>query len=70
MVIILVLISCDIQTIQGSRNIITEARDVGGFNRIELEGMGKVILTQGEEESLTIEADDNLMEYITTEVTR
>jgi hypothetical protein len=31
-------------------------------------GFGRVIITQGDEESLTVETDDNLMQYIETEV--
>jgi hypothetical protein len=62
------LSSCQVKIIQGSGNVIRETRDVFGFNSIELEGMGNVILTQGNEEFLTIEADDNLMEYITSEM--
>jgi len=62
------LSSCQVKIIQGSGNVIRETRDVFGINSIELEGMGNVILTQGNEEFLTIEADDNLMEYITSEM--
>jgi hypothetical protein len=41
---------------------------VSDFNRVALTGIGKVIITQGEEESLTVEADDSLMPYIKTKV--
>ncbi len=54
--------------IQGSGNVVTEARAVSSFNRVSLIGSGRVIITQGEEESLTVETDDNLMRYIRTEV--
>jgi hypothetical protein len=56
------------ETIYGSGNVIAEERPVSDFNRVSLSGIGNVIVTQGEEESLTVEADDNLMEYIETEV--
>ncbi len=68
LVLAMALSSCGPQTIQGSGFLFTESRDVSGFDQIELEGMGRVILTQGEEESLTIETDDNLLEYIRTNI--
>jgi acyl carrier protein len=57
-----------IRTIEGSGNVVTEERDVSGFDSIALSGFGEVIITQGDEESLTVETDDNLMRYIETEV--
>jgi len=57
-----------IRTIEGSGNVVTEERDVSDFDRVALSGFGEVIITQGDEESLTVETDDNLMRYIETEV--
>ncbi len=54
--------------IQGSGNIASEERAVSDFNRVSLTGVGKMIITQGEEESLTLETDDNLLRYVKTEV--
>jgi len=54
--------------IQGSGNVIVEDRAVSGFDRVLVSGAGTVILTQGDEESLSIETDDNLLKYIRTEV--
>ena len=54
--------------IGGSGNVVTEDRPVSDFNRVSLTGVGEVIITQGEEESLTVRADDNIMRYIKTEV--
>ena len=54
--------------ITGSGNVITESREVNGFDGVSHTGIGRVIIVQGDEESLTIEADDNLLEYITSEV--
>jgi hypothetical protein len=48
--------------------LIAESRDVSGFDGVSHTGIGRVIITQGDHESLTIEADDNLIEYITSEV--
>jgi hypothetical protein len=64
----LLITACGLGTIQGSGDVITESRDVSGFDSVSLTGIGRVIITQGEAESLTIETDDNLMKYITSEV--
>jgi hypothetical protein len=57
-----------VNTVRGSGVVVTEAREVSGFESVALSGVGQVIITQGDEESLTIETDDNLMRYIETEV--
>ena len=46
----------------------TETREVSGFDRVALAGFGDLVLTQGEEESLTIEASPDILERIKTEV--
>jgi len=56
------------RVIQGSGNVIVEDRDVSGFDKIVMAGAGQIIITQGDRESLSIETDDNLLEYISTEV--
>ncbi|UCC88848.1 MAG: DUF2807 domain-containing protein [Anaerolineales bacterium] len=57
-----------IRTIRGSGNVVTEEREVSGFDSVALSAFGEVIISQGDDESLTIETDDNLMPYIQTEV--
>ncbi len=57
-----------VSTVKGSGNIVTEERDVSGFDSVVVSGLGRVIVTQGDEESLTVETDDNLMQYIETQV--
>jgi hypothetical protein len=54
--------------VRGSGNVVTEERDVSDFHKIHLSGIGNLIITQGEEESLTIEADDNIIPIIETDV--
>ena len=54
--------------VRGSGDIIVERRNVSGFNKVLVEGAGRIIITQGDKESLIIETDDNLMEYIKVEV--
>lgn len=54
--------------VKGSGDILVEDRQVSGFDKISIEGAGRIILTQEDKESLTVETDDNLMKYIRTEV--
>jgi len=54
--------------IKGSGNLVTETRQVSSFDRIELSGPGKVIVSQGGSESLSIETDDNVLEHVKAEV--
>ncbi|MBI4672111.1 MAG: DUF2807 domain-containing protein [Chloroflexi bacterium] len=53
---------------RGSGNVVTETRAVSGFNSVTLAGFGDLNITQGETESLMIQAEDNILPYITTEV--
>jgi hypothetical protein len=72
LIIVAVTTACGVpfqpRLVRGSGDIIVENRQVSGFDKIEVEGAGKVIITQGDKESLTIETDENLVEYIRTEV--
>lgn len=54
--------------VEGSGNVTTETRQVRDFDQVNLLGIGELYITQGDEESLRIEAEDNLIPYITTEV--
>jgi hypothetical protein len=54
--------------VKGNGNIVKQERQISSFNSLEVGGAFKVFLTQGEKESLTVEADENLLEFITTEV--
>ena len=57
-----------VNTVRGSGVVVTEEREVSGFEGVALSGVGQVIITQGDEESLSIETDDNLMRYIESNV--
>lgn len=52
----------------GSRRVVTEDREVSGFDRVDFSTVGELTITQGERESLTIEAESNVMRRIRTEV--
>lgn len=54
--------------LKGSRNVIVETRDVMSFNRMIVSSDIDVILSQGNQVGLEVEADDNLMESVYTEV--
>jgi len=56
------------QTIKLSGNTKTEQRPVSGFTKVQLDGIGDLSITIGDTESLTVEADENLLPYIITEV--
>ena len=53
---------------RGSGNVITETRDVSGFDRIEVSYPAEVNVSQGDKESLKIEAEDNLLPNLQTRV--
>lgn len=53
---------------RGSGNVKTETRAVSGFAAVDLAGIGKLLIEQTGRESLTVEAEDNLLPYLTTEV--
>ena len=53
---------------EGSGVLVTEQRDVSGFDRVSFEGFGTLIITHGSKESLTIEAEDNILPRIETNV--
>jgi hypothetical protein len=57
-----------IGVVRGSGDLETEERDVSGFEEVHFSGMGNLIIEQGDEEALTIEADDNIIDLIETEV--
>jgi hypothetical protein len=61
-----VLSACGAVT--GSGQVATETRSVSGFTAIDLAGSGEVTVEQGNAESLTIEADDNVLPRLTSEV--
>jgi hypothetical protein len=54
--------------VRGSGNVIQEKRDVGNFDKVATTSSGDVVITQTGEESLIVETDDNIMQYVETEV--
>lgn len=51
-------------TVRGTGEITTEHRAVSGFNEVSVAGAGHLTVIQGDEESLAITTDANLLPYI------
>ena len=55
-------------TLRETNNVMSEARDVSGFTEVELKGVGNLSLEQTGSESLTVEAEEDVLPKIRTEV--
>jgi hypothetical protein len=64
--VVLLLAACSVT--QGSGQLATESRQVSGFTKVELSGVGDLTISQTGTESLTISAEDNLLPRLTSEV--
>lgn len=53
---------------RGSGNVVTETRQVSGFRAIKIDYPAQVFVKQGNQESLKIEAEDNLLPNLKTQV--
>lgn len=54
--------------VSGSGTLVTESHALPEFNQIRYGGSGTVRVTQGDTSEISITCDDNLMQYISTEV--
>src|SRR5512135_2624987 len=54
---------------RGSGNVVTQTRAVNGITGVRVAYPASVVITQGDAESLTIQADDNVAAAIQTQVT-
>ncbi len=55
-------------TTNGSDNVTSETRNVSGFDEVELRGIGNLSIRQTGTESLTVEAEEDVLPKIRTEV--
>ncbi len=55
-------------TVRGSGHVKTERRTVAVFDQVAFSGVGQLTITQTGKESLTVEADDNLLPLLTSSV--
>ena len=52
----------------GSGNVVSQTREVSGFTSVSIRYPAEVVIQQGSSESVKLEADDNLLPQLTTEV--
>jgi sulfur carrier protein ThiS len=57
------------EKIKGSKTVTTEQKEIGSFNALEVNDNIEVYLDRGEKTELKIEADDNLHDIITLDLT-
>jgi hypothetical protein len=73
LIIPILAISCTVggqirKTVHGNHNVTKSERNAGSFTGVKASSGVDVYLSQGDRESVTVEADENLHEYIITEV--
>jgi hypothetical protein len=56
------------RTVRGSGDVVEETRTVSGVSGVNLATLGHLFIEVGDTESFRIEAEENLMEYLETEV--
>jgi len=56
------------QKVKGNHNVVIKERSILSFEKVEISGGYSIILSQNEKESLKVETDENLQEYIISEV--
>jgi hypothetical protein len=56
------------KTVTGNKKVISRERSAGEFTGVSTSTAIDVVLSQGEKNAITVEADENLHEYILTEV--
>ncbi len=55
-------------TVDATGNVLTEERAIGDFTKVNASGIGELDITQGDATALTIEADEAVMPYLTSEM--
>jgi hypothetical protein len=53
---------------RGSGDLTIESRNVSGFSGVQIDGAGELVIIQGDSESLEIQAEDNIIDKLTSEV--
>jgi hypothetical protein len=67
-ILVLFAAGCIHDAVSGNGNVKTQNREVSAFNSIRVSGGYEVYLQRGEKESLDIEADENILPVIISEV--
>lgn len=60
-------VSAQNKRVRGNGDVTTEVHDVKAFSSLELAGVLNVFIEQGDKESVTVETDDNLHDYVIIE---
>ena len=72
LITVLLLSSCGLPMrytdVHGSGKLATEERHISGVESVVLSGIGTVIIEQGDDESLEITAEDNILDYLESNV--
>ncbi len=66
--LLLATVGCNTERITGSGTIITETRAVSDFSEVEADDALDLVITEGTEHSLIIEADDNVVDRVQTSI--
>ena len=56
------------ETVYGNGNVVSEDREAGSFDRLKVSSGIDVFITQGDMESIKVVADENILEYISTDI--
>jgi uncharacterized protein YrrD len=64
----LILTGCSRENVFGSGRMITEERAVSPFNEVTIDGSMDIVIEQGPNVPLIVEAEDNVMRYVETYV--
>jgi hypothetical protein len=59
----------EFRTVVGSGTVVKQPRPISGVRQLEVDGDLEVFVTQGEGESLEVEAEDNVLPYVRSQVT-
>lgn len=62
------MVGCRAMVLEGSGNVVSDDRNVSGFDSVALACRGDMTIRQSEQEGLTIIGDDNILTHIVTEV--
>jgi Putative auto-transporter adhesin, head GIN domain len=72
-VLALALAACEarvgpVDVVRGSGHVETQSREVRGFDRVELDGVGTLTIAPGSTDALTIQAEDNILPRLRSDV--
>lgn len=73
--LVLVTLACGVnfnfaadEAVRGSGKVVSEERTLSGFSQVSLANQGDLVIEFGDEEKLVIEAEENLLQYIESDV--